>query len=102
MKFLSPWISRRDHNATIRLYEDFIAEDHATIISLRERITYLEREREAIRLASLTPEPQPITILNSLDAALDETAQVIEAAFDEDLDRWEAEGGAIVDDGNGK
>jgi hypothetical protein len=74
MKLQLPWISRRDLDATVEFYEDYIEE-------LTNRILYLEQEREIQRQASLTPEPTPITVLDLPE-------------HDEEIARWEGEGGA--------
>ena len=76
-----PWVSRADHDATVKLYKIWVNDLLDEVADLEERIAYLERERESLRLASLTPEPEPITILHPLPV-------------DEDIARWEGEGGA--------
>ena len=72
----SPWVSRRDLDAAVKVYDDLIDELLAEKAALADRVNYLERERETFRIASLTPEPEPITEL------------------DPDIARWEGEGGA--------
>lgn len=77
----SPWVSRRDHDAAVKAYDDLIDELLAEKAALADRVNYLERERETFRIESLTPEPEPITVLEPPE-------------HDEDIARWEGEGGA--------
>lgn len=79
--FKVPWVSRRDHDITVKIHDDLIDELLDKNWELTDRVAYLERERESLRLASLTPDPEPITILHPLPV-------------DEDIARWEGEGGA--------
>ena len=81
MKFKLPWVSRRDLEATEEYYKSWIHDLRGDNRELADRIRYLESERESIRLASLTPDPEPITILDPPE-------------HDEDIARWEGEGGA--------
>jgi hypothetical protein len=74
VKFEWPWVNRRDLDATVKFYEDYIDE-------LTSRILYLEKEREMYRQSLLTPKPKPITVLDPPEN-------------EEDLARWEGEGGA--------
>ena len=74
-----PWVSRRDHVEAVKVYDSWVNELLAENAVLMERVRYLERERESIRLASLARDPEPITVLDE---------------HDEDIARWEGEGGA--------
>lgn len=110
------WISRKNYNKAIDLYEQWMAEDDAEITALSERVEYLENEREANRIASLTPKGEPITVLvnnehaeaiaehdkavaDHDDALAEHDKAVAEhdrliREYDEDISRWENEGGA--------
>lgn len=76
-----PWVSRRNLDATVEYYDRWVNDLSAENADLEQRIAYLECERESIRVASLTPDPEPITVLHPLPV-------------DEDISRWEGEGGA--------
>jgi hypothetical protein len=80
VKFRWPWISRRDHELTVELFERFMGWDRQERDILIARIEYLERERETYRQASITNQDadNPITDLD----------------HNEDIARWEGEGGA--------
>jgi hypothetical protein len=86
MKF--PFVSRKDLDETVAFYDQWIKDDQKEIAELKARVEYLEKEREERRLASLARKPEPITNLPFV--------------IDLDLERWEGEGGAVIDDGNGK
>jgi hypothetical protein len=112
------FISRKNYNEAIGLYEQWMREDAAEIAVLKERINYLENERETFRLASLTlaSKDDPITVLASEhteavaehdkavaehdealadhDKAVAEHDRLIAEQDAEDIARWENEGGA--------
>jgi chromosome segregation ATPase len=110
------FIRRKNYNEAISLYEQWMHEDAIEIATLKERVAYLENEREAIRLASLASTDEPITVLvtehaeaiadhDKAVAAHDENLAVHDKAVaehdrrvredDEDIARWENDGGAV-------
>ena len=112
------FISRKNYNEAIGLYEQWMREDAAEIAVLKERITYLENERETYRLSalSLASKNEPITVLTNEHveaiadhdkavATHDEAQALHDKAVaehdrrvredDEDIARWENDGGAV-------
>ena len=112
------FISRKNYNEAIGLYEQWMREDAAEIAVLKERITYLENERETYRLSalSLASKNEPITVLVTdhaeavadhdkavaehdealaeHDKAVSEHDKLVAKQDAEDIARWEGEGGA--------
>jgi len=106
----SPWVSRRDLDAAVKVYDELIAELQADKAELAERVRYLERERESFRLAALASEDEPITVLGTdhlaavaehdravaaHDEAVAKHDKVVAAQDAEDISRWENDGGAM-------
>lgn len=92
-------ISRKAYKEALTLYQQWMEEDAAEIETLRERVAYLESERETIRQASIAnaDADKPITELTLAEIP---THVCGPDEHDEDIARWEGEGGAIVTDWN--
>ncbi len=83
MRIKWPFVTRHYHEEIVEVYEGALVWSQGEFDRMRDRINYLEREREAIRQASIAnaDADKPITILDPPE-------------HDEDIARWENEGGA--------